>query len=89
MYIEPGSPWENPFVESFGSRLRDELLSTEQFDTLLEAQVLIGDWKHDTTTTGRTALAGTRRSRTLGLGKRRIKWTDSHKRWTYDWGPVT
>ena len=46
-YIEPGSPWENPFVESFGSRLRDELLSVEQFDTLLEAQVLIGDWKHE------------------------------------------
>ena len=46
-YIEPGSPWENPFVESFGSRLRDEMLSTEQFDTLLEASVLIGDWKHE------------------------------------------
>jgi putative transposase len=46
-YIEPGSPWENPFVESFGSRMRDEVLSTEQFDTLLEAQVLIGDWKHE------------------------------------------
>ena len=46
-YIEPGSPWENPFVESFGSRLRDELLSVEQFDFLLEAQVLIGDWKHE------------------------------------------
>ncbi len=46
-YIEPGSPWENPFVESFGSRLRDELLSTEQFDTLLEAQVMVGDWKHE------------------------------------------
>jgi putative transposase len=46
-YIEPGSPWENPFVESFGSRMRDELLSTEQFDTLLEAQVLAGDWKHE------------------------------------------
>ena len=34
-------------MESFGSRLRDELLSTEQFDTMLEAQVLIGDWKHE------------------------------------------
>ena len=41
-YIEPGSPWENPFVESFGSRMRDEVLSTEQFNTLFEAQVLIG-----------------------------------------------
>ena len=46
-YIEPGSPWENPFVESFGSRLRGELLSVEQFDTLLEAQVMTGDWKHE------------------------------------------
>ncbi|MDQ3642140.1 MAG: IS3 family transposase, partial [Actinomycetota bacterium] len=47
IYIEPGSPWENPFVESFGSRMRDEVLSTEQFGTLLEAQVLIGDWKRE------------------------------------------
>jgi len=46
-YIEPASPWENPFVESFSSRMRDEVLSTEQFDTLLEAQVLIADWKHE------------------------------------------
>ena len=44
-YIEPGSPWENPWVESYGSRMRDELLAIEQFDTLLEAQVLIGDWR--------------------------------------------
>ena len=44
-YIEPGSPWENPFVESFGNRVRDELLGMEQFDTLLEAQVLIEDWR--------------------------------------------
>ena len=44
-YIEPGSPWENPWVESYGSRIRDELLAIEQFDTLLEAQVLIGDWR--------------------------------------------
>jgi putative transposase len=44
-YIEPGSPWENPWVESYGSRMRDELLAIEQFDTLLEAQVLITDWR--------------------------------------------
>jgi putative transposase len=44
-YIEPGSPWENPWVESYASRMRDELLAIEQFDTLLEAQVLIGDWR--------------------------------------------
>ena len=44
-YIEPGSPWENPGVESYGSRMRDELLAIEQFDTLLEAQVLVADWQ--------------------------------------------
>ena len=44
-YIEPGAPWENPYVESFGSRLRDELLAVEQVDTLLQAQVLIEDWR--------------------------------------------
>ena len=44
-YIEPGAPWENPYVESFGSRLRDELLAVEQFDTLLQAQVIIEDWR--------------------------------------------
>ena len=40
-YIEPGSPWENPWIESYGSRMRDELLAIDQFDTLPEAQVLI------------------------------------------------
>jgi putative transposase len=38
-------PWENPWVESYVSRIRDELLAIEQFDTLLEAQVLVGDWR--------------------------------------------
>jgi len=39
-YIPPGSPWENPFVESFNSRLRDEFLNIEIFASLLEAKVL-------------------------------------------------
>lgn len=46
-YIEPGSPRQNPWVESYGSRMRDELLSIEQFDTLLEAQVLVADWREE------------------------------------------
>jgi putative transposase len=46
-YIEPGSPWQNPYVESFGSRLRDELLAVELFSCLAEAQVLIEDWRQD------------------------------------------
>ena len=46
-YIEPGSPWQNPYVESFGSRVRDELLAVELFSCLTEAQVLIEDWRQD------------------------------------------
>jgi putative transposase len=42
-YIEPGSPWQNPYAESFGGRLRDELLAVEAFSTLLEARVLVED----------------------------------------------
>ena len=44
-YIEPGSPWENPFVESFGSRVRDEVLAVEMFTSLLEAKIVIEDWR--------------------------------------------
>jgi putative transposase len=44
-YIEPGSPWQNPYVERFGSRLRDELLAVEAFSSLLEARVLVEDWR--------------------------------------------
>jgi putative transposase len=46
-YIEPGSPWQNPFVESFGSRVRDELLAVEQFSCLAEAKVMVADWRDD------------------------------------------
>jgi len=46
-YIDPGSPWQNPYVESFGSRVRDELLSGELFETLIEAQVMVADWRED------------------------------------------
>jgi putative transposase len=46
-YIEPGSPWQNPFVESFHSRVRDELLDVEEFSCLAEAKVVIGDWRED------------------------------------------
>jgi transposase InsO family protein len=45
LYIEPGSPWENGYVESFNGKLRDELLNGELFDTLLEAQVLVERWR--------------------------------------------
>lgn len=44
-YIEPGSPWENPFIESFNARIRDELLAITEFCTLAEAKVVIEDWR--------------------------------------------
>ena len=45
LYIEPGSPWENGYIESFNGKLRDELLNGEIFDTLVEAQVLTQRWR--------------------------------------------
>lgn len=45
LYIEPGAPWENGFAESFQSRLRDELLNTEEFGGVTEAKVLAEDWR--------------------------------------------
>jgi putative transposase len=45
-YIEPGSPWQNPFVESFASRVRDEVLAVEAFDSLLEAKTVIEEWRN-------------------------------------------
>ncbi len=44
-YIEPGSPWENGYIESFNGRFRDELLNGEIFYTLKEAQILIEQWR--------------------------------------------
>jgi len=45
LYIEPGSPWENGYNESFNGKLRDELLNGEIFYTLKEAQVVIERWR--------------------------------------------
>lgn len=47
LFIEPGSPWENGYIESFNGKLRDELLKREVFDTLYEAKVLIERWREE------------------------------------------
>ena len=47
LYIEPGSPWENGYSESFNSKLRDELLSTEEFTSVEEARVLGRRYRED------------------------------------------
>ena len=46
-YIKPGSPWENPYVESFNARLRDESLNRELFTSLMEAKVVLADWREE------------------------------------------
>ena len=56
-YIEPGSPWENGYVESFNARFRDELLNREIFYSLREAQIIIEGWrKHYNTKRPHSAL---------------------------------
>ena len=47
MFIDPGSPWQNAWIESFNGKFRDEFLNGWQFDSLLEARVLIEDWRID------------------------------------------
>jgi len=47
LFIEPGSPWENGYIESFNGKLRDELLDREIFTTLTEAKVLIEQWRRE------------------------------------------
>jgi len=56
-YIEPGSPWENGYCESFNARFRDEVLNGEIFYSLREAQILIEEWrKHYNTKRPHSAL---------------------------------
>ncbi len=47
VYIDPGTPWQNAWIESFNGRFRDELLNGWQFDRLLEARVIIETWRID------------------------------------------
>ena len=47
LFIEPGSPWENGYVESFNGKLTDEFLNGEVFSTLAEAQILIERWRRE------------------------------------------
>ena len=47
LFIEPGSPWENGYIESFNGKLRDELLNREIFVTLFEASILIEEWRKE------------------------------------------
>jgi putative transposase len=87
-YIDPGSPWQNPYVESFGGRLRDELLAVEAFTTLLEAQVLVEDWRIEyNTIRPHSALGYLTPTTTPRPGPPPTP--NSHSGWTNNRGPVT
>jgi putative transposase len=59
LYIEPGSPWENGYCESFNGKMRDQLLNGELFYTLREAQVIIEKWRvHYNTVRPHSSLGG-------------------------------
>ncbi len=45
IYIDPGSPWQNAYVESFNGRVRDELLNIEEFGSFVEAKVIVEAWR--------------------------------------------
>ena len=47
LFIEPGSPWENGYIESFNGKLRDELLNGEMFDTVIEARIIVERWRRE------------------------------------------
>ena len=51
LFIEPGSPWENGYIESFNGKMRDELLNGELFTNIMEARVLIEGWRREYNTT--------------------------------------
>jgi len=73
-YIEPGSPWENAYIESFNGRVRDELLNIEEFGSLLEAQVVVEAWRIEYNTyRPHGALSG------LTPAEARAAWTTEHQ----------
>jgi len=90
--IEPGSPWENGYVESFNGKLRDELLKRESFVTLLEAKVLIERWTQASNTV-RPHRAGLSEGEPL-TSKLVPHWGAghvphlSHEHWYKNWGGV-
>ncbi len=67
-YIEPGSPWENGYCESFNSKLRDELLNGEIFYTLAEARIIIESWRQPASFIARLQATGTRSSHLTAPG---------------------
>ena len=82
LFIEPGIPWENGYIESFNGKLRDELLKREVFDTLFEAQVLIERWRQEYNTVRPHSSLGYRPPAPETIQPRWLnQQTLSHKHW--------
>lgn len=74
LFIDPGSPWQNGWIESFNGRLRDELLNSWRFDSLLEAQVITEDWRTDYNTARPHSAHGE-----LSPAEFALQWTTTHQ----------
>ena len=75
LYIEPGSPWENGYCESFNSKLRDEFLNGEIFYSLKEAQVLAERWRIYYNTERPTLIVGISPPSANGMANRSFPWS--------------
>jgi transposase InsO family protein len=79
LFIEPGSPWENGYNESFNGKLRDELLNCEIFYSLKEAQILTERWRREyNTIRPHSSLTGHRRLRRSCPGFNWLQIRDNH-----------
>jgi putative transposase len=88
-YIEPGAPWENPYVESFNGRVRDELLNLEEFTSMTVAQVVVEAWRIEYNTYRPTPpSAAFPPPNTQPTGPAPTN-PHSHSEWTTDRGPIT
>lgn len=90
-FIDPRCPWQNPYVESFHGRLRDECLNLNHFAMLLEAKVVINDWRAEYNTgTGTAPWATSPRpdTRHTAPTNTNSKKPSSQSPWTNRRGPV-
>ncbi len=88
-HIEPGAPWQNGYVESYNGHLRKELLDLELLDSVLEAQVLIDDWREDYNTYRPHQSLGYLTPVEFARRWTKEKEIRAHNRWTDERGPVT
>jgi hypothetical protein len=87
-HIEPGAPLQNPYVESFNGHLRRELLDLELIDNLLEAGVLLEDWRSEYNHYSRTRDWDTSPPSSTPPDGRQTMRPDSHNGWTEKSGSV-